>query len=545
LESSLPALERLIAMDWSDSTNFRRPLLPDLSAGCRKAQALQTGWPTFVGHLFPSDQHYDRFDGIKLTPWNKAYIDPGFVPVVSPFGEPRVVGLAQFDASALEYHFCSVADIDGGVWHVDKVGPFHTKGNRSWWQFSGRDLMKLSSQLAANADGKLFITETFTGPVDMHGKFIPLPTLHIHHVHVFNSRQDVPASVPIHPQYMYATADNNYIIEHHSESAYNDADGSVHSVGPPSGYGLLIGYPLDATLEFNDYRAASAPTVTFYLQIAAKVFPPTSQLTPVSFLAPLPGIVGMKPIWGHQLGFGNRWCDTRCVMWSTQTAPFSCTVIALKHHSHLSVLHREYLIAADAIDLGLFARDLPPPFFPEVPGLFEQAGPVAQKLANGRRMVDTLTMHLDETGFSSFTDFENNLLAVAGNRLRCVVTPVSMRVDGVITETFGNQTCTFDLPWTLAKGDVHTVVALQQPSSPNTPYMVHATFMHSFAIYSFAPASTCQAVPGASEGFQCLSLQGRARAEERASPPPVLLTAMLTAVLLLARQVEKSRHVCL
>merc|ERR1740130_1481474 len=116
--------------------------------------------------------------------------------------------------------------------------------------------MRLSEIVAIQK--QVFLTDYFYGPVDSEWRFVPLPTLHIHHVHVFNSIEDVPISYPIAPMAMYLLNSRDkrygYLMEHHSEAIYNDPDGTVHSEGEPLGHGLLLARSLDVTLELNDYR---------------------------------------------------------------------------------------------------------------------------------------------------------------------------------------------------------------------------------------------------------------------------------------------------
>uniref|UniRef100_A0A7S2DNJ1 Uncharacterized protein n=1 Tax=Haptolina brevifila TaxID=156173 RepID=A0A7S2DNJ1_9EUKA len=486
--------------NWAAATGFTRPPLPAFR-NCH-TQPLQTGWPTVVAYSFDSDEDYDKWKGNDWTPWNKAWIDPGLVGMTGPLDTFR-----KLDTN-LTHEECTWPSETGSWWHAQRVGPFSSKGNNSWLQMSGRDALHLSTPLETY--GQIFVTQSFGGPVDSNGQFIPLPTLHIHHVHLLYSLLTPGREIPVAPSvvYAYGASGSNYVIEHHSESSYDDLDGTVHSEGDPEGYGRLIMRPFDVTLEFNDYRPPLSPPVSYYVQLAVMWWPQDADITPVSYgVAGLPGIAG--PFYpGRPLGGDYMWFDRPCVMWLSSPIPESGQILTIKHHNHMSFTVKAFLLKLyedELVGLGLVpsARNaaISGNFYPPVPEAepLWQAGLVGMPREYSDYMFQR-TMPFNDTRFATFEQLELEIWRIAGPRVRCVVTPQPKTVGSVSNvDTFGMQTC-YDLPWKVIAGEMYTHILLAQPAKPGVPFAIHSAWH--YHLLSPEP-QTCVEVRDAKTGVIC------------------------------------------
>ena len=465
--------------DWSDATHFRRPLLPVFS-DCSHWLPLRQGWPSFVAYHYPSDSDYDQWHGQDLTPWNNAYSgEQSTKLLVGPVN--RLIERHDVD---LKYQSCNEQEQSSQSWNVDRVGPFTTHGGNAWWQMSGRDALQISRILSGTSD-QLFVTESFLGPVDSNNIFISLPVLHVHHVHLLRGL-DFPHLKPVAPMYLYLlhhgsigrTSMRPAILEHHSESLYNDPDGGadIHSEAEPFGYGILVDMPLDMTLEFNDYRPHNSTAVHFYVQLALKwVSPFQATLIPVSRYGPV-GVTGFGgEAYGHQLSLGGyRWGNEPCIMWSTKIMVVSFEVVAMKHHNHLSFTHRVFLLKnVTPQELGLRVQH-EVTVSESIQFLQDVGKSAGQSVKDRRALFESQTMPLRLSGFVDFDSFESQLRKQAEGKLACILNPLWTMVDGVRTDTFGEQVCWPDLPWQVPVGERWTHVLLARPIQG--PFSIHSSW---------------------------------------------------------------------
>lgn len=477
-------------MDWASSTNFRRPLLPNFTL-CRSPSPLAVGWPTFVAYAYDNDSAYDNFHGVDLTPWNNGQV-PGYSNLVGPTHSfPKL-------HSGLTYQFCEQQDSSGGNWHVQRVGPFSTKGNNAWWQMGGRDALNLSGVIAR--EQKIFITEQFLGPIYRDGRFVPMPLLHVHHVHVMRSFADIPRSTPLAPMYMYVrTGENPAILEHHSESMYNDEDGTLHSEADAAGFGRLLDTGLEVTVEINDYRPEGAAELIFYLQLACKWHAATSaKLIPVTF-QPLDsgsdygsnyGLNGVAapPYAGHQLALGGfRWCDEPAVMYNHGIFGRSGKIIALKHHNHMSFTESSFLFFAPLSKFPLLNSSLGDVHLAERIAFLRDEYPIAPTLRRARALEERKTILLSRLG-QSFAEVEKELMYTGKADLRCKLTPKPRQVDGITVDTFGEQACS-PFPWFVHRGQETTTVTFVKPAKRGVPFAIHSSW--GFMTFLETPPRTC------------------------------------------------------
>lgn len=72
---------------------------------------------------------------------------------------------------------CVGAQTDRGMWHIERLGPFVSRGGYDWWQFGGDDLFGLSEVLASGV--RLGFNAHWSGCIDRLGNPIGLPPLHM------------------------------------------------------------------------------------------------------------------------------------------------------------------------------------------------------------------------------------------------------------------------------------------------------------------------------------------------------------------------------
>lgn len=223
------------------------------------------GWPSFKANYYANTEEYDAFNGVSFTGGKMA--EKPLLPLIDYE--------KQFGAE-LSYGFCQRRIRDGSVWNVQRVGPFYSFGNFSWFQFTGLDVGEFTQLLLLH--GEVAIIETFAGAVNRLGSGIAFPPIHIHHIHLSPQRECLSKSSCklLNPAYVWFREQHgDFILANETELL------------PPC-LAKYLNYPLELDRKFpaevNDARAPNSPRLEFYMQLAfrwssSRHYKPVSQLT--------------------------------------------------------------------------------------------------------------------------------------------------------------------------------------------------------------------------------------------------------------------------
>lgn len=279
---------------------------------------------------------YNKFDGIYLTPYNHKNVE----------NYTRWAALPDI-ALPMKHSFCKRIEPDGSTWNVQKVGPFTSSGGYDWWKFAGHDVARLAKEVRTHKT--IHIVESMLGAIDIHGRLLPYPPIHLHHIHLtFEQpclRFDDPLCYHVH-----------YVLERHGEWAY-DISWSEREM---DGYGRAISLPLVFDTELNDARPANSSTLTWFLVFALKWT--SKRLSAVSYVRFFVSNVYFRE--GKRV---DPWADQgvretyffvpthgKYINWHSATyrGPEG-QLLYVKGHNHHNLLVKGFMFATTPADMGL------------------------------------------------------------------------------------------------------------------------------------------------------------------------------------------------
>jgi hypothetical protein len=140
-----------------------------------------------------------------------------------------------------------------------------------------------------------YVTNHFTGGVDLDGNILGFPPIHIHHVHCSPGVHNV-----YRQKYLECLLQKKYncshsfsvIFEQHGDYQCLPEDGGTgcYLEDLPSDYAKLVTGPLQINGELNDVRPPNSPEMGWYYQTAIKYIPKSiadkkkaSKYNPMSF----------------------------------------------------------------------------------------------------------------------------------------------------------------------------------------------------------------------------------------------------------------------
>lgn len=179
----------------------------------------------------------------------------------------------------LTHATCTVEEKDEArrnVWHFEKVGPFVSTGGYDWWSVywndAGRFRARLGREETKTETRKTTNTETpritahVSTAVDEHGRALPLPPLHVHHVHLTPSL-GLHNRVELLPDCMLwgkDCLDASMLVQHHGDAQCPGENGtSCLRDDYPPGQAKQVHAPLSAFGHFNDVRAPRSPALVW------------------------------------------------------------------------------------------------------------------------------------------------------------------------------------------------------------------------------------------------------------------------------------------
>ena len=460
--------------------------LEALHAACKfEYEPIAKSFPTFIMNHFANNTVYDAFNGTDYTPHNlinypdHSHWRKGLRP--RPPGSKPVVGGLCDTASTLD---------DGLQYTLMRVGPFTSNGGYDWWQFAGHDALRLSRHLKGGQT--IGLSSHWVIAVEVQsGKPLGYPPMHVHHIHLVPSKPwlryqwATPATGGWRNFIHHLTQEQgaayyvpNYVMEQHGEWDLCD----VHETGEgcfvealPRGYTNLIDFPLDFEGELNDGREVGAAGLDFWLEIGVGWTREVAGKKPLSYAVIVEDHFGMVD--GHQHTYENyHWVPSHgeWVNYYSGRLPAGGTLVRMKHHVHMNLLHKAWFFSASAEELELFARPTGPDGADmgakEIPGAFYSHGGTIGKLLSDspekNAALNTWPVGVAAVGKFGDADhagFEARLLRRARSlpdgeaTIRCSLERGSRRVEGFLWDRAGRSICK---PWTFERGDWFTSVSL-------------------------------------------------------------------------------------
>jgi hypothetical protein len=498
--------------DLSTAGNLYEQSLEDLHARCNwEFEPVATAFPTFIMNHFANNSVYDAFNGTDYTPHNivnypeHSHWRKGLRP--QPAGSKPIVG-ALCDLPAAN----TASGVEDGQlrYTLMRVGPFTSNGGYDWWQFAGHDTLKLSRFLKGGRTLGLqshWVAGVEVGTASRRERVLGWPPMHVHHIHLVPSKpwlryQWATPSTGSWRNFLHHLTEEqgaayyvpNYVAEQHGEwdlcdireaargqpgasgQSGGDGGGGCYAERLPHGYTNLIDFPLDFEGELNDGREVGAANLDFWLEIGVGWTYAVEGKKPLSYAVITEDHFGMVD--GHQHTYENyHWVPTsgEWVNYYTGRMPIAGRLVRMKHHVHMSILHKAYFLSASADDLQLFARPIGPDGEEmggkEVPGaFFSHGGRIGALLSD----VDGIDARLNTWPVGSVAvermgagathdEFEKALLARARalprgeSTITCSLSRGLLEVDGYLWDRAGVSRC---VPWTFARGDEFTSVSL-------------------------------------------------------------------------------------
>ena len=223
--------------------------------------------------------------------------------------------------------------------------------------------------------------------------------------------------------------------------------GRCHTTTYPEGHGFRVDVPLDLDMEMNDARAAGAPPLEWWVELAVRWVPGSAPIIPLSSHGLLAAGSCFCPIQINDCqrqscmdGYVRIPPHVPMVTWYSVHMPFATggTLVSVHPHLHGHLQRRAYVFAAAPSELGLNR-------------------PAADEAIDGEGSTNASPLGSSALPFASFGAFEAHLNQPGFPAPVCVYTPQTKLIDGVAYDLAGGFECR---PWTFAPSQLITVVSL-------------------------------------------------------------------------------------
>lgn len=241
--------------------------------------------PLSTVNYYQDTDDFINFQGIDMVPENKkSYIRGDKHDKYMDF--ERKVEIMKERGGADEHismHKCRIdtsdKDPDGGMWHVQRVGPFYSTGNYDWWQIGWQDAGFMSEALAKYPHG-IDVDRSVMAPTDENGNLIGHPPIHIHHIHTVeaggvrprNRLQakcfpgfDVGGSKLLEQGNCY---NSSLFFEQHGDYQCREEDDGLGCFMVGDHQTRRIDQIIDLEGDLNDVRPPNSPVMKWYYQFA-------------------------------------------------------------------------------------------------------------------------------------------------------------------------------------------------------------------------------------------------------------------------------------
>ena len=440
-----------------DPTHAMPPLehtIDEITAGCNfDYEPMSAALKDATVNFYPSTEAWANFKGDDLVPENK-YLWPSSAPLKTHLATKKERSVFAAD--------CEIGNDDGSAWSIQRIGPFKSTGNYDWWQLGWGDALRSKDKLKAHPEG-LYIMETFMAGVDMQGKVLDFPPIHVHHIHLGPGERAI-----YRVDNKWCTFDSDQcshpysvIAEQHGDYVCLPEDGGPDCYFEQNepGFGRMVKTPMNLNGELNDVRAPNSPELEWYFQIAARWVPVNSplgkEIRPVS----------IHGFWGP----GRFDTNDQSTMPQTFLTPTAYDnfywytgymfgtgkLIRGRGHSHNTVFQESYLFSGSPAQLGFGSSKFRPK---------SKAYEVVPTVQSGFATNGELRNYI-------FEQYNNSLQSNDPNkpRLICQNKAGTQLIDGFIFDRRNPNHCD---PWDFKKGEQFTIIGLNHKTDlPPGPHM--------------------------------------------------------------------------
>lgn len=228
----------------------------------------------------PNTEKYDAFYGFDLIPENKHnYPSWSDFTIHLDFDHAK-----EYAKETIMMQRCRIPEEDGGAWHVQRIGPFVSRGGYDWWQLAWPDLGMFSEALAKHPEG-IDVTKQIFSPVTRNGTRLSYPPLHTHHVHALtqpgtrprlNSRpmcvQQLGLGIQALDEMVREKMCYNLsmFFEQHGDHICQPEDDGIDCLTQGDKNIRRLVAPLDVEGEINDVRPTNSEPMEWFYQIAMR-----------------------------------------------------------------------------------------------------------------------------------------------------------------------------------------------------------------------------------------------------------------------------------
>lgn len=467
--------------------HMQRHLIPRFDRCAFDAVPLQRRWPSFLVNYYADTDAYDAFRGDDLTP-HSHHLYAAYTKYST--------SLRTVDGG-VGYAFCSVDADSDSRWHVQRIGPFLSKGGYDWWQMAAHDVLNMSA-----ASLPACLLESALGVVDLHGTPLSYPPFHIHHIHISPEQE----SLRYHDPKNFSI---QYVLERHGEWGHRVPSTEAE----PDGFCRKIDFPLVLDMEINDARPAGSAPLTWYLQLAVRWRPFVQGDRSVSVMNirnPNHNFPGAPPTPSHTTYSDAHQLSQEAYFWVPTANPFVSwytghiqmpgfrhgTLRYIKGHNHENLLVKSLMFAAplDALQLG-------------------------EAFTKASTAFHVHQLSLNASGYGTFDSLERHLRLRAQDALVCVVVPTYEVQHGVHYDRPPDSACR---PWSFRQGDPVTFVTFLEYRHALEPWLTHRPSMlpmHTHWLFAYEDSGDVSCYGGVSmtsDGRSvgdrtCTATEGRAK----------------------------------
>jgi hypothetical protein len=371
-----------------------------------------------VAYFTPSTTEFDAFRGVLLD-------RPEEDSMNFPF---------RLHRSTFNLTHSSCESRDG--WYYERVGPFRSQGGYDWWSVYWNDFGGFRERLQRG--DQVGIVAHVSTPVDEGNRKIPLPPIHVHHVHVTPSL-GLHNRFELMPECAFRgrnCLDASMLIQHHGDAQCDDPDRDDCMRDDYMGGIKEVRAPLSVFGHFNDVRPLGSDVLEWYYLIGVKVTERGSDVskrtwTPLSEHAF--GQPGTFVPWQLQSYVVTSPIPRRVytAFYEVLYMPFSGTLWRFQVHAHQAMFLGSDLFAGGISSLGL----------------------------------DRLSWEGAWANITTLRQFVRT--NVPPDSQKCVSDRNTIVVG---TKEFDRRTKVHCDPWTFAVGDAFTVVSYHGPSQAKSSF---------------------------------------------------------------------------
>lgn len=276
-----------------------------------------------VAYHAGTSEEFDAFRGRQLGRANVSLGFPFRLAADTPTSE---VGISRCEQS--------------GGWRYERIGPFTSRGGYDWWSIYWNGALVSDDEL-----GRVGVAAHAASAIDAADhRAIPLPPLHVHHVHLAPSL-GLHYRAGILPRCVLTGVDcldASMLVQHHGDAQKNDGGLLYEDYGGPV---KEVHRRLSVSGHLNDVRAAGSAPLTWFYAIGVRLVRVGEgpALSVHAFGQP-----GVLLPWRFSTYVVTMPANAGSVFYETARMPWSGNTHRWHFHSHQSLFRAADLYAATA-----------------------------------------------------------------------------------------------------------------------------------------------------------------------------------------------------